>query len=111
MSTTYDRFDKAREQYISYNLGYQIFAAMWANPTASSAVDLNKIKDALKHFYTALQFNQNDVDSKKRVNQICDKWGPGGDGIDVPPFSTTDTQTILDAQKAAARTVYKECKC
>ena len=50
MSTTYDRFDKAREQYISYNLylerrqgngyynlGYQIFAAMWANPTASSA--------------------------------------------------------------------------
>ena len=33
-----------------YNLGYQIFAAMWANPTASSAVDLNKIKDALKHF-------------------------------------------------------------
>jgi len=124
MSTTYDRFDKAREQYISYNLylerrqgngyynlGYQIFAAMWANPTASSAVDLNKIKDALKHFYTALQFNQNDVDSRKRVNQICDKWGPGGDGIDVPPFSTTDTQTILDAQKAAARTVYKECKC
>ena len=83
MSTTYDRFDKAREQYISYNLylerrqgngyynlGYQIFAAMWANPTSSSAVDIDKIKNCLKHFYTALQFNPNDVDSRKRVNQI-----------------------------------------
>ena len=123
-TTTVDRFDKSRDQYTSYNLylerrqgngyynlGYKIFEPMWADPLSALAVNIVKIQEALKNFYIALQFNPNDVDSRKRINQICDKWGPGGDGISLPPFSTTGTQEIVDGQKLAARKVYTECKC
>ena len=85
---------------------------MWANPNSATTVNIVKIQNALKNFYIALQFNPNDVDSKKRVNQICDKWGPNGDStLSLPPFSTTGAQEIINGQKDAARKVYKECKC
>jgi len=81
-----DNHDASRDQYIShklylerrhgnryYNLGYMTYKGIVAEPqTITPTYDI--LKDCIKNFDIALMFNPNDIDAKKILPLLIEKY-------------------------------------
>ena len=128
MTSIKDHHDASRDQYIShklylerragnryYNLGYMMYKTVMTTVLNSGGqnvyVNANavNIQEAIKNFDIALLFNPNDVDSKARKDDLCDKWGPN-----LTPKTIDQSiinQTHINKARNEAKKIHRNCTC
>ena len=85
--STYDSYLKRKSSNQYYNLGSINYSKMTNSPP-TLIVDITNIKSTYKYLIKALWFDRHDVDARKLLTQMCQKWDN--------PVDTSTTFTATD---------------
>ena len=69
--STYTSYLKRKSSNRWYNLGSAAYSEMVKN---SGGVDAVMLKNAYQYLIKALWFDKHDVDARKFITQMCEKW-------------------------------------
>ena len=90
--STYDSYLKRKSSNQYYNLGSINYSKMTANPPTLE-VKKSNIETTYKYLIKALWFDRHDVDARKLLTQMCQKWDASDGTVTVPGFTATDRST------------------
>ena len=91
--STYDSYLKRKSSNQYYNLGSINYSKMTANPPTLE-VKKSNIETTYKYLIKALWFDRHDVDARKLLTQMCQKWdNQSGKVVRITDF-TADNRAL-----------------
>ena len=91
--STYDSYLKRKSSNQYYNLGSTNYSKMTANPPTVIATITN-VESTYNNLIKALWFDRHDVDARKLLTQMCQKWGAPGGSAAVSGFTVERRATL-----------------
>tara|TARA_B110000263_G_C14928993_1_gene338346 strand:- start:57 stop:425 length:369 start_codon:yes stop_codon:yes gene_type:complete len=89
--STYDSYLKRKGSNQYYNLGSTNYSKMTSSPSTLN-INITNIEETYKYLIKALWFDRRDVDARKIITQMCQKWSDS-DGTDTISGFTSSERT------------------